>query len=76
MRGVVVDRRLELAAADREDAAGLPDLVFLRRQRHRLVGLALRLVRQAPRLRIEAELVAVARVGDRLGALHDLQARG
>ena len=32
-RGVVDDRRLELPAADGEDAAAAPDLFFLRRQR-------------------------------------------
>ena len=37
-RGVVSTDCLELAAARREDAAGLADLVFLRRQRHRLVA--------------------------------------
>ncbi len=64
---------LELAAPRREDAAGLADLVLLRAQRHRLVLLALGFVGQAPRLRLERELVAVFRVGNRLRALHDLQ---
>ena len=42
-------------------------------QRHGLVRRALRLVREAAGHGIEAELVAVARIGDRLGALHDVQ---
>ncbi len=40
--------RSELAAAGREDAAGLTDFVFLRRQWYRRVRLALCFVRQAP----------------------------
>ena len=68
------DRLAELAPADLEDAAAPPDLLFLRRQRHRLVGLASCDVAQLPRERIEGELVAVLRVGDRFRALDDVQA--
>jgi hypothetical protein len=68
-----LDRLAELASADCEDAAGAPDLVLLGRQRQRLVALALRLVGQPPRDRVERELVVVPSVGDRVGALHDLQ---
>ena len=65
----------ELAAPDCDDAAGPPDLVLLGRQRHGIVGLPLRLVRQAPGRRVEAELVAVARVRHGLGALRHVEAK-
>src|SRR5262249_43962816 len=58
-----LEGRLEFAAADGEDAAAAPDLVFLRAERDRLVGLLLRLVGQPPRRWIEAELVAVTSIG-------------
>ena len=74
MRGLVLHRCAELAAAGGVDAARAADLVFLGRQRQRVVGFLLRFVRQPARLRIEAELVAIARVGDRLRTLHDVQA--
>ena len=67
-------RRGEFPPADRDDPAAAPDLVFLRRQRHRIVGLALRLVRQPARIGVEAEFVAVGRIGHRLGTLDDFQA--
>ncbi len=66
-------RALELAPADREDAAAAANLFFLRRERHRRVGLSLGLVAKLPGRRIEAELVAVLRIGDRVGALHHVQ---
>ena len=64
----------EFAPADVEDASAPANLFFLWRQRDRLVGLAARDVAQLPRERIERELVAVLRVGDGFGALHDVQA--
>jgi hypothetical protein len=72
--GRALDRGAELAAADGEDAAALADLVFLGAERHRRVGLVLRLLVMTPRHRVERELVAVPRVGHRLRALHDVQA--
>ena len=72
--GLALDRRAELAAADGEDAAALPNLVFLGAQRHRRVGLALRDVDDLPRDGFERELVAILRVGHGLGTLHHVQA--
>ena len=71
--GRAFDRAAELAAADGDDAAAPAEFVFLRRERQRIVGLILRDVGEPARFGIERELVAVARVGDRLGALHDVQ---
>jgi hypothetical protein len=74
-----VDRRRrqhgfpELAAADLEDAAAAPDLLFLGRERHRIVALALRDVGEVACRRIEGQLVAVLRVRHRFGTLHDVQ---
>ena len=68
-----LDRASELAPAGGEDSAGPADLILLRRERHRLVGLAPGLVGQAPRLRLEAELVAVTRIRHRLRTLDDVQ---
>ena len=67
------DRRRELPAARGIDSAGLADLVLLRRERNGVVGSALRLVHQTARLRIEAERIAVASIGDRVRALDDLE---
>ena len=51
------------------------DLVLLGRERHRVVGLAARLVRRAGACAgSNAKRVAVLRVGHRLRALHDVQA--
>ena len=71
---LALDRRSEFAAADREDAAALADLVLLGRQRNRRVAPVLRDVRDLARGRVERELIAVTRIGDRLGALDDVQA--
>ncbi len=72
-RGTPADRAGELAPADGEDAAAPADLLFLRRQRHRRVGLVLRDVAQLSRIGIETEGVAVAGVGHGLGTLHHVQ---
>ena len=72
--GRALDRGPELAAAEREDPAALPDLVFLGCERHRVVRLPLRDVGDPARDRLEEKFVAVARVGDGLGALDDVQA--
>jgi len=64
----------ELAPADREDPARAADLVLLRRERLRVVGRALRLVREPAARGLEAERVAVLRIVDRGGRLHDLEA--
>src|SRR6516162_2003538 len=63
----------ELAPAHLEDAARAADLVLLGRQRHRVVSLAARLVREPTRVGIERERVAVLRVGDRVRALHHVE---
>ena len=68
-----VDRACELAPAGGEDASRAANLVFLRRQRNRLVCFLARLIGQPPRLRLEAELVAIARVRHRLGTLDDVE---
>ena len=72
--GKGLDRRTELAPAHGEDAAARADLLLFRRQGHGRVALRLRFVRQAARRRIEGERIAVLRVLDRLGALHDVEA--
>jgi hypothetical protein len=69
-----LNRRPELAAADREDAAASADIVFLRRERYRIVRPLLRLVGEAARLGIEAEYVSFASVGHRFRALHHVEA--
>ena len=63
----------KLAAADFEDAAAPANLFLLRRQRHGLIRLALRHVRNRARKRIERELVAVPRVLDRFRTLDDVE---
>ena len=72
--GTPRDGLAKLPASDGEDASAPPDLLLLRRQRDGLVVLALRLVAQPPRRGVEGERVAVARVGDGLGALEDVKA--
>jgi hypothetical protein len=63
----------ELAPADGEDAAAPADLFFFGGQRNRLVRFLLRFVRQPAGNGIEAERVAVLRVGDGVRALNDVQ---
>ena len=59
--------------AEPDDAARAANLVLLRGQRQRIVRFTPRVVSELPRLRIEAELVAVARIRDCLGTLHDMK---
>ena len=72
--GLGLDAGAELAAADGEDAAAPADLVFLRRQRDRIVGLPARDVREPARVGIERECVAFLGVGHGLEALHHVEA--
>ncbi len=69
-----LDGRAELAAPHGEDAAAPPDFLFLFRERDGLVALRARFVRQAPRPRVEAQRVAIARVRHRLRALDHVEA--
>ncbi len=71
--GCTIDRGAELATAGGDDAARPAKLVFLRRQRLRIVGLALCDVRDLPRLGIERELVPVPGIGNCLRTLDDVQ---
>ncbi len=66
-------RRGQLALAEGEDAAALANLVFLRRERHGVIRPALRDVHDLARRRVERERVAVARIGDGVRALDDVQ---
>src|SRR5437879_2690855 len=65
----------KFAPADRKDAARATDLVFLRRQRHRIVGLVQRFVPQSTRRGIETELVVVPSILDGLRTLHNLETK-
>ena len=72
------DRRLrhrvaKLPAADVEDAAAAPDLVFFRREWKGLVRFALGLVGQRAGARIESKLVAISSVVNGLRRLEDLE---
>ena len=69
-----LNRRPELAPAGGDDPAGAPNFIFLDGQRHRNILFVLRVVREPARPRVEAELVAVARVGHGLRTLHHVQA--
>ncbi len=71
--GRALDRRAEFAPANREDAAALANLILLGAQRDRRVPLALGDVRDLARHRLERESIAVLRIGDRIGALHDVE---
>ena len=73
-RGRGLNRAPELAAADGKDPAASPYLLFLWRERHGLVRLALRDVGELTRGGIERQLVAVLRVGNRLGTLNNMEA--
>src|SRR5205814_4498951 len=68
------NRVRELPPSDLDDPAGPPDVLFLRRERRGLVGLAAGLVRQHARYRIERKHVAFLRILDGLATLHDVQA--
>ena len=72
-RGRLLDGTAKLPTSGGEDAAAPADFVLLRRERQRHVVLALRQVAEAPGLGLEFQFVAVARIGDRLGALQDVQ---
>ncbi len=66
-------RLAEFPPSDGEDAAAAADLLFLGRERNRRVALLLRLVGQRAGRRVEGKAVAVLRVGDRFGRLHDVE---
>ena len=68
-------RLQEIETPNGEDPAASADLFLFGREGKRLVLLPLGGVGKSPRFHVETELVAVARVGDRLGALNDLESQ-